>query len=61
MVFKSSKNQHCTSKAYDSLAGARKELRNYFGFYNKQRRHQGLGKKFPEEIYCGTLQQEKAA
>lgn len=60
-LWKSVKYEEVYLKAYDSITLARKELRNYFEFYNKQRRHQGLNKKSPEEVYWSTLQQEKAA
>lgn len=60
-LWRSVKYEEVYLKAYESIVVAREELRNYFEFYNKQRRHQGLGKKSPEEIYWGTLQQEKAA
>lgn len=60
-LWRSVKYEEVYLKAYDSIAIARKELRNYFEFYNKQRRHQGLNKKSPEEVYWSTLQKEKAA
>ena len=59
--WRSVKYEEVYLKAYDSIAEARKELRNYFEFYNKQRRHQGLCKKSPEEVYWNTLAQEQAA
>jgi putative transposase len=38
-------------KGYDSIRVAREELKVYFDFYNRRRRHQGLGKRFPDEVY----------
>lgn len=48
-------------KAYDSIAVARKELREYFEFYNRLRRHDGIGKRLPDEVYRQTLPQKIAA
>ena len=45
----------------DSFAVARKELREYFDFYNQRRRHQGLNKRFPDEVYWNTLPHKIAA
>ena len=38
-------------KAYTSMADAKRSLECYFGFYNKQRRHQALDKQTPDEVY----------
>jgi putative transposase len=60
-LWKSVKYEEVYLKAYDSIAVARKELAQYFSFYNNRRRHQSLSKKFPEEVYWNTLQQKTAA
>jgi putative transposase len=48
-------------KAYESIPEARRELAAYFDFYNRRRRHQGLGNRTPDEVYWSTLQKEQAA
>lgn len=60
-LWKSVKYEEVYLKAYDSIAVAREELRKYFAFYNKLRRHRGLSKRFPEEVYWNTLPQKVAA
>ena len=60
-LWKSVKYEEVYLKAYDSIAVARQELRKYFAFYNQLRRHRGLNKRFPEEVYWNTLPQNVAA
>lgn len=60
-LWKSVKYEEVYLKAYDSIAIARKELRDYFTFYNRVRRHQGLNKKSPDEVYWKTLPLKIAA
>ena len=60
-LWKSVKYEEVYLKGYDSIAIARKELRNYFTFYNRVRRHQGLNKKSPDEVYWKTLPLKIAA
>ena len=60
-LWKSVKYEEVYLKAYDSIAVARKELREYFDFYNKRRRHQGLNKRFPDDVYWNTLPYKIAA
>jgi putative transposase len=38
-------------KAYESIPEARRELAAYFDFYNRRRRHQGLGNRTPDDYY----------
>jgi putative transposase len=40
---------------YDSGEAAYDGLSRYFGFYNTQRPHQGLGYRTPEEVYAAAL------
>ena len=56
-LWKSVNYEEVYLKGYSSIAVARKELREYFDFYNKRRFHQGLNDKFPEDIYWETLPQ----
>ena len=39
-------------KDYESVRAARESLGGYFGFYNRERPHQGLGYRTPWEVYC---------
>jgi putative transposase len=48
-------------KAYESIAEARRGLREYFEFYNSRRRHQGLDRRTPDDVYWSTLPQKQAA
>lgn len=49
------KYQDVYLKAYGSIAEARKGLKEYFKFYNTQRRHQGLDRKTPDHVYWSIL------
>lgn len=60
-LWKSVKYEEVYLKGYDSVAVARKELGKYFEFYNKRRRHQGLDRKTPDEVYMATLPELAAA
>lgn len=50
-LWRSVKYEEVYLKGYDSIQVAREELKLYFDFYNRRRRHQGLGKQFPNEAY----------
>jgi putative transposase len=50
-LWRSVKYEEVYLKAYEGLAGARSGLGGYFGFYNHQRPHQGLGYRIPAEVY----------
>jgi putative transposase len=55
------KYQDVYLKAYSSIAELRKGLRDYFDFYNSQRRHQSLDRRTPDEVYWSTLPQIQVA
>jgi putative transposase len=55
------KYQDVYLKAYESIAEARKGLRKYFDFYNRRRRHQGLDRRTPDDVYFSTLPQMQVA
>lgn len=40
-------------KAYDNVFVALQEIGRYFEFYNRERLHQSLGYRTPEEVYLG--------
>lgn len=60
-LWKSVKYEEVYLKAYGSIAEARTELGRYFEFYNQKRRHQGLDRKTPDEVYKTTLPKEPVA
>lgn len=60
-LWKSVKYEEVHLKAYGSIAEARTELGKYFEFYNQRRRHQGLDRKTPDEVYRATLPELVAA
>jgi len=60
-LWKSVKYEEVYLKAYGSIAEARKELGKYFEFYNQRRRHQGLDRRTPDEVYMATLPELAAA
>ena len=40
-------------KGYETIPQAEKGLKEYFNFYNTDRRHQSLGYKTPWVVYSG--------
>lgn len=60
-LWRSVKHEEVYLKAYDDLTEARRELARYFEFYNRRRRHQGLGDRTPDEVYWSTLRTQHAA
>lgn len=55
------KYQDVYLKAYESIAETRKGLIKYFDFYNRNRRHQGLDRRTPDDVYWSTLPQQQVA
>lgn len=55
------KYQDVYLKAYESIAEARKGLTKYFDFYNRRRRHQGLDRRTPDNVYWSILPQLQVA
>ncbi len=53
--WKTVKYEEVYLKGYESLTQARKELKGYMEFYSRERRHQGLDSRTPEEVYWSTL------
>jgi putative transposase len=60
-LWRSVKYEDVYLKAYSSLAEARQGLREYFEFYNSQRRHQSLDRRTPDDVYWTTLPQRQVA
>ena len=55
------KYQDVYLKAYSSIAETRKGFRDYFEFYNSQRRHQSLDRRTPDDVYWSTLPKMQVA
>ena len=60
-LWKSVKYEDVYLKAYNSIGEVRKGLAAWFDRYNKERRHQGLDDRTPDEVYWGTLSGVKNA
>jgi len=60
-LWRSVKYEDVYLKAYESIAEARRGLREYFEFYNSKRRHQGLDRRTPDVVYWSTLPKKQAA
>ncbi len=54
-LWKSVKYEDVYLKAYNSITEVRKGLTAWFDRYNRQRRHQGLDDRTPDEVYWRTL------
>ena len=52
-LWRSVKYEEVYLKQYRTVLEAKKGLRDYFEFYNRERPHQSLGYQTPEEIYLG--------
>ena len=50
-LWRSVKYEEVYLKEYTSVRDCRDALRRYFEFYNHQRRHQGLGRRTPWDVY----------
>jgi putative transposase len=60
-LWRSVKYEEVYLKGYDSIPEARRELADYFDFYNMRRRHQGLEDWTPDQVYWSTLRTEQTA
>lgn len=52
-LWRSLKYEEVYLKAYESVTEARQGIGTYFQFYNAERKHQGLNRKTPEQMYAG--------
>ena len=50
-LWRSVKYEEVYIKDYSNMIEARQELRDYFDYYNNERRHDGIGGKTPAEAY----------
>jgi putative transposase len=60
-LWRSVKYEDVYLKAYRSIAEAREGLRDYFEFYNSQRRHQSLDRRTPDDVYWSMLPRKQVA
>ena len=60
-LWRSVKYEDVHLKAYGSIAEARQGIKEYFEFYNSQRRHQSLDRKTPDDVYWSTLHKMQVA
>lgn len=60
-LWRSLKYEEVYLKAYESVAEAHEGIGNYIRFFNTERRHYGLGRRTPDQIYtAGTVLPEAA-
>ncbi len=59
-LWRSVKYEEVYLKAYDDMGHARESLKTYFEFYNQERRHYGLERATPDQVYFGNQQQMAA-
>jgi putative transposase len=60
-LWRSLKYEEVYLKAYETVADARQGMANYFRFYNRERRHQSLGRQTPDRVYDGSVMWPVAA
>jgi putative transposase len=60
-LWRSVKYEDVYLKAYGSLTETRRGLTEYFEFYNRRRRHQGLDDRIPDDVYWSTLPEAQVA
>ena len=60
-LWRSVKYEEVYLKAYEDARQARSGLGKYFAFYNSQRRHQGLDRQTPDQVYFHSMQLTQAA
>jgi putative transposase len=60
-LWRSLKYEEVYLKAYETVAQARQGMGNYFRFYNRDRRHQSLGRQTPDQAYEGSVMWPVAA
>ena len=60
-LWRSVKYEEVYLKAYETVAEARAGIGNYFQFYNSERRHQGMNRQTPDQVYAGNVEWPRAA
>ena len=56
-LWRSVKYEEVYLKAYDDIRSAGMSLKNYFSFYNSERRHQSLDRQTPDSVYYEAAMQ----
>ena len=52
-LWRSLKYEEVYLKAYDSVRSAKEGIGGWIDFYNTRRRHQGLDRSTPDQVYYG--------
>jgi len=60
-LWRSVKYEEVYLKAYENARQARRGLGRYFAFYNSRRRHQGLDRQTPDQVYFNPMRLTQAA
>jgi len=60
-LWRSVKYEEVYLNAYETVAAAREGIGSYFEFYNRERQHQGLDRKTPDQAYSGDVEWPEAA
>jgi len=60
-LWRTVKHEEVCIHTYDTAKEARESLENYFKFHNRERLHQSLGYRTPQEIYSSkTINKQEA-
>ena len=57
-LWRSLKYEDIYLKSYTSVDDLYSGLENYFQFYNRERKHQGLDKRTPYDVFTKSIQQQ---
>ena len=60
-LWRSVKYEEVYLKAYETVAEARAGIGTYLEFYNSERRHQGINRQTPDQVYWGSVEWPQAA
>ena len=60
-LWRSVKYEDLYLKAYETVAGVKAGIGAYFEYYNGKRRHQGLNRRTPDQVYQGGVVWPEAA
>jgi putative transposase len=60
-LWKTIKYEHVYLHAYETVSEAREKLTTYLAFYNRRRPHTALDRCTPDDVYFGSMPQQRAA